>query len=65
MDDRQLLTWLAREDFCAFGTCHGRALDALVLRDLVAINGTGAQARVTVTEKGLATLAAAHPLPAP
>jgi hypothetical protein len=52
-DEKTLIRWLAREENSIFGECYGRALDKLVMQDLVEINGSGGWAQVTLTEKGL------------
>jgi hypothetical protein len=34
-DERDLLLWLAQEDFSQYGECHGKTLDALIAKGLV------------------------------
>ena len=41
VDERDLLLWLAQEDFSQYGECHGRALDALVEKGLAQVHGPG------------------------
>ena len=37
-DERDLLLWLAEEDFSQFGECHGRALDVLIEKGLAQVH---------------------------
>lgn len=42
-DQRDLLAWLAREDYSQYGECHGAALDALIERGFAKVHEDGGE----------------------
>lgn len=40
-NERDLLLWLAKEDFSQYGECHGPELDLLITRGFAQIHGPG------------------------
>lgn len=39
--ERDLLLWLAREDYSQYGECYGSALTSLMMRGLAQVHGPG------------------------
>lgn len=67
-EEKFLLRWLAKENFSAYGECHGYALNVLLNTGLAQVDHSPPSdyARVSVTEAGftlLAAIAAEDPQP--
>lgn len=61
-EEASVLEWLGREDASSYGECSGRALDALLGRDLASVAAADPRGRdydaVSVTDRGFRYLAA-------